>query len=190
MINLFSKKNPLFTRCDKVLPGLGATNLLLLLLPVTEFWSFYTQFSILLVFWQPFGNFLSTFCQFFVIFLTTFWQLFDNFLGNFFDNFWQSWHFIFLYLTTLIVATGLRTIQLVLVTRCNVVGTGSCTYNSSSSTFSSYYSYLACFKNVLSQLANFYYLDRFAAPKDKHCKKKSKKITDFTYLQKYIIFKI
>jgi hypothetical protein len=48
----------IFTRCDKVVPGLGATNLLLLLLlllfllllllllPVSEFWSFYT-FSIL-----------------------------------------------------------------------------------------------------------------------------------------------
>jgi hypothetical protein len=48
----------LFTRCDKVVPGLGATNLLLLLLlllllPVSEFWSFYT-FSI-----------LTFFCQFF-----------------------------------------------------------------------------------------------------------------------------
>jgi hypothetical protein len=37
----------IFTRCDKVVPGLGATNLLLLLLlllllPVSEFWSFYT----------------------------------------------------------------------------------------------------------------------------------------------------
>jgi hypothetical protein len=39
----------IFTRCDKVVPGLGATNLLLLLLllllPVSEFWSFLTFFN-------------------------------------------------------------------------------------------------------------------------------------------------
>jgi hypothetical protein len=54
-----------FTRCDKVVPGLGArTNLLLLLLlllPVSEFWSFYTQFSILQVFCQLFDNFFDNF---------------------------------------------------------------------------------------------------------------------------------
>jgi hypothetical protein len=59
----------LFTRCDKVVPGLGATNLLLLLLlflllliPVSEF---------LTTFWQLFDNFLSTFCNFL--------QFFENF---------------------------------------------------------------------------------------------------------------
>jgi hypothetical protein len=66
-------ENVLFTRCDKVVPGLGATNLLLLLLllllPISEFWSFYTQFLIL-----PF------FCQLFC-------QLFDNFFDNFLTTF-------------------------------------------------------------------------------------------------------
>jgi hypothetical protein len=33
------------TRCDKAAPGLGATNLLLLLLPDSEFWSFKTNFQ-------------------------------------------------------------------------------------------------------------------------------------------------
>jgi hypothetical protein len=137
----------IFTRCDKVVPGLGATNLLLLL-PVSEFWSFYTQFSIfhffdnffdnlLTTFWQLFGNFLTTFWQLFDNFLTTFWKPFDNFLTTFWqllDNFWKllyklynfvcflfvfksyfSWHLIFLYLSILIVATGLRTIQFLFV---------------------------------------------------------------------------
>jgi hypothetical protein len=99
-----------FTRCDKVVPGLGATNLLLhlllLLLPVSEFWSFYT-FSILPFldnffnnflttffgnFWQLFGNFLATFDNCFDNFLATFGNflaIFDNFLTTFLTTFWQ-----------------------------------------------------------------------------------------------------
>jgi hypothetical protein len=92
--------NIIFTRCDKVVPGLGATNLLLLL-PVSEFWSFYTQFSILLffcqLFWQLFDNFLATFWQLFDNFLTTYWQLFENKLTTFFYNFLRFFAF---FLTT------------------------------------------------------------------------------------------
>jgi hypothetical protein len=81
----------LFTRWDKVVPGLGATNLLLLLLlflPVSEFWSFYTQLSILPFFLDNFfDNFLTTFFgnfwQFFGILLATF----DNFLTIFWTTF-------------------------------------------------------------------------------------------------------
>jgi hypothetical protein len=60
----------------KVVPGLGAANLLLLLLllPVSEF---------LLAFWQIFNKFLNKFWtnfgQFFHNLLTTIWQIFDNF---------------------------------------------------------------------------------------------------------------
>jgi hypothetical protein len=83
------------------------------------------------IFLQLFENFLPTFCrlfwQLFWQLLTTFWQSFDNFWKLFSLFFWSSvqivqlvlfiyfyifsWHFIFRYLSSLIVATGLRTIQ-------------------------------------------------------------------------------
>jgi hypothetical protein len=47
-----------FTMCDKVVLGLGATNLLLLLLPVSEFWSFYIYYM--------YFNFLINLTTFFV----------------------------------------------------------------------------------------------------------------------------
>jgi hypothetical protein len=56
-------RSKLFTRCDKVVPGIGATNLLLLLLlllPVSE--SFITRFD------EIFDNFLTTFDNFLITF--------------------------------------------------------------------------------------------------------------------------
>jgi hypothetical protein len=74
-----------FTRCDKVVPGLGTTNLLLLLLlllPVSEFRSFHIFLTTLYLF---FDNFLTTFVQLFNNFWTIFWQLFDKL----WSTFWQ-----------------------------------------------------------------------------------------------------
>jgi hypothetical protein len=76
----------LFTRCDKVVPGLGATNLLLLLLlllPVSEFLT-----TFLTPFCQFWTTFLKTCDNFLKTFLTTFCQLIANFL-QLFDNCWQ-----------------------------------------------------------------------------------------------------
>jgi hypothetical protein len=75
-VNFFCKRASIITRCNKVVPGLGATNLLLLLL-------------LLPYPFQNFGLFTQNFqkLEFFLINLTTFWQFFDNFPIIFFYYF-------------------------------------------------------------------------------------------------------
>jgi hypothetical protein len=63
----------LFTRCDKVVPGLGTTNLLPLLLLLRQLFN-----NFLTTFWQFLDNFVT-------IFLSIFWQLYNNL----WTTFWQ-----------------------------------------------------------------------------------------------------
>jgi hypothetical protein len=129
-------------RCDKVVPGLGTTSLLLLLLlPVSEFWSFYNEFSKLYPIFKiipsfqnhtqfskssPIFKIISNFqnhAQFSISY--PIFKIIPNFQNHtHFSKLYPifkilpkflkknlSCHFIFLYLSTQIVATGLRTIQ-------------------------------------------------------------------------------